>query len=576
MPVTTLTSPSSPDRGQQGQVIVVFALFLVVLLGFAALTVDYGSWLKIRRDYQNVADAMVLDGARFLSRPLSQPCIGPTPKAACAREAAWNAFQRMTGDTTGAPTFSGNILSYAAGPYRVTICSPAASADCASRYPGLASGLGTVFASVEASNPTYLSRLFGRNEQAISAWATASLRSGRFAVITLRKIGEAGPNDANDISISGTNSVLMVRDGDVGGNWGLAIGGSGARLSFASSTGDTYGAFLADPRESAPGCCSWTPSQVTGGSVEYMAEVPDPNYPLPWGITSGSLASPAGADPIPTGTLGGVVDVRSSGPGGGRAPGGSTVDAGGVRRCDPASPRIGPGYYTNITLEPDTCLVLDPTMRHSSLNTPDVPDAPTPVPASQYPGIFYVNGTITVGARAMLVGDGVTILIRPGSTSSTATKLDIKSNAVVAINLGATPGSAGAKPLGGWYWNALTQTGSSPYTFGTAWTYNAGLEADTDNRGIAIYVPRRNQYSTVAPDDNSNILNNIQAGAAMVWKGVIYAPHDNVTFAGQVGYDAVGQLVAWTVKFTGGTAVTQQYLGPEQGVPYLIEPKIGQ
>jgi Flp pilus assembly protein TadG len=52
----------SRRREPKGQVLVLFALFLVVLLGATAITVDFGSWLKVRRDYHNAADAAALAG----------------------------------------------------------------------------------------------------------------------------------------------------------------------------------------------------------------------------------------------------------------------------------------------------------------------------------------------------------------------------------------------------------------------------------------------------------------------------------------------------------------------------------
>lgn len=552
-----------------GQVLVVFALFLVVLLGAAALSIDYGNWLKARRDYQNVADAAVLAGAGFLTRPLGDSC-GTKTKPQCAREAAWASLEtqlRLTLDEVALGSL--DRVDESVGPYLLTVTSPASAAG--TRYPGAAAGSGTVFAFVQAQNPAYFAGLFGQNQETISAWATASSRSGRFAVITLRKIGEDGPNDRNDISINGNGSSLVVKNGDVGGNWGLAISGSGANLTFQSTTGDDYQALLADPRQTAPICCSWNPSQVINGTVDYTAEVPDPNYPLPPGLV---LEPPNPSALLPLGDSGGDVDIKKSPPAQ-KAPGGAAPDpTTGVLTCDADSPRIGPGYYTDINIDSDQCLILDPTVHHTRFRDADT-DAPTPVPSTQSPGIFYVRDGITIGAGGMLVGDGVTLVIRPGD-GPPGTKLDIKAGAVAAINTGATPGSP-ARTLGGWYWSSANQTGASPYSYSGGWAYNTGLESNTDNRGIAVYVPRRNQYQTgVAVDDNSDVLNNIEAGAAMVWKGVIYAPHDNVTFAGQVGYDAVGQLVAWTVKFTGNTSVTQEYRGSEQGLPYLIEPKIGQ
>ena len=79
-----------PGR-ERGQVVALFALFLVVFLGFAALTIDYGSWLKVRRDYQNVVDSAVLAGSGFLSRP-----IDPT-KRVQARRAAWESINNQLG-----------------------------------------------------------------------------------------------------------------------------------------------------------------------------------------------------------------------------------------------------------------------------------------------------------------------------------------------------------------------------------------------------------------------------------------------------------------------------------------------
>src|SRR5262245_5981244 len=57
-----------------GQVLVLFALLLVVLLMISALAIDYGAWLTARRNYQNLADAASLAGAQLLTRPLANSC----------------------------------------------------------------------------------------------------------------------------------------------------------------------------------------------------------------------------------------------------------------------------------------------------------------------------------------------------------------------------------------------------------------------------------------------------------------------------------------------------------------------
>jgi Flp pilus assembly protein TadG len=53
-------------RGERGAVIVIFAICLFVLIGFAALAIDIGYLHTTRSELQNVADAAALAGARYL------------------------------------------------------------------------------------------------------------------------------------------------------------------------------------------------------------------------------------------------------------------------------------------------------------------------------------------------------------------------------------------------------------------------------------------------------------------------------------------------------------------------------
>ena len=76
-----------------------------------------------------------------------------------------------------------------------------------------------------------------------------------------------------------------------------------------------------------------------------------------------------------------------------------------------------------------------------------------------------------------------------------------------------------------------------------------------------------------APDNSSQVI-KINAGAALTWTGVTYAPHDNVTLAGQPGHQGLGHLVSWTLRFVGGAPVRQTFAGPEAAYPRLFEPTI--
>ena len=272
-----------PARRDRGQTLVLFALFLVVLIGSSAVAVDYGTWLKVRRDYQNVADAAVLAGSAFLVRPVT------VPKQVDAREAAWKSIEDQLGISLDETLLAASstpaltpIVDVTSG-YRMWVSTPPLGA--AAGYGGGYSGNNRVlFAWVEKDNPAYLSRIFGLGDQTVSAWATAGTFPNRFAVITLRKNGDPTNGNPTDLDING-GTVLNVYDGDVGGNWGLSVNGSDSAIVMHSSTGDAYGVYQT---ENVPtGGNGWIPSQVRtfpGGTpvtVQYHAEVADPAYPAP-------------------------------------------------------------------------------------------------------------------------------------------------------------------------------------------------------------------------------------------------------------------------------------------------------
>jgi secretion/DNA translocation related TadE-like protein len=59
-------------RNEKGQATVLTLIFLVVLLGMAALVLDLGSWYRADRDTQSTADAAALAGAQALPDDTSQ------------------------------------------------------------------------------------------------------------------------------------------------------------------------------------------------------------------------------------------------------------------------------------------------------------------------------------------------------------------------------------------------------------------------------------------------------------------------------------------------------------------------
>lgn len=565
---------------QSGQILALFAIFLVVLIGASALTIDYATWLKVRRDYQNAADAAALQGAALLTRP-----IDPT-KRELAREAAWTSLKDQLGlgpsldpaALSASDTPAGKPVTDAG--YRLWVSTPpiGLGGTTAAKYPGDSTGDTdrTIFVWVERDSASYLGRVFNRGSTVVSAWATAGSQGGGFAVITLRRPGQAGETPT-DIDIAGGSSLRIV-NGDVGGNWGMAINGVGSRMVLDNGgTSDTFGVFL---NQNVPGGSNnWVPNQLVdqdGNPVtaQYYPAVADPNYPLPASIPN--PAAPINPQ-VPIGDLGGNVDVAGNGPN--EAPGETTM-SGGILSCSSDSPRIGPGFYNSISVDSDKCLILDPTRSHTSI-IGRVADVPAPLAPGQLAGVFYIYGDVNVQGGGMIVGNGVTVVLIPHPTQNNRNLLTLSggagSPAVMDLNRGDL-GVSGANPrlLGGWY--VRNGIGASPYTcdgVGNC-TYNSSLEADVKNIGMAIYVAKRSQWLTgIAADNNTSVI-TVNANSALAWNGLTYAAHDNVKLAGQPGHNGVGQLVSWTFKFAGGTDVTQRYSGPENGLPYLIEPKLSQ
>ncbi len=131
---TVPAGPAERPGGQRGQTLVIFALFLSVLLGAAALTVDYASWLKVRRDYQNGADAAALAGAQFLTRPIDGT------KRQQARDAAWASLKTQLGLSGGFGT-DGYLDTGVGSPrtdsgYRMWVSTPPLNAGLNPKYPG--------------------------------------------------------------------------------------------------------------------------------------------------------------------------------------------------------------------------------------------------------------------------------------------------------------------------------------------------------------------------------------------------------------------------------------------------------
>ena len=546
------------DR-EAGQALVIFAIFLLVLLGTTAVAVDYGSWLKVRRDYQNVVDAAVLAGSVHLVRPIT------AARQADAREAAWSSIETALGLTLDETALGASNTAVGtpvtSGPWRMWVSTPPLGGPGA--YGGNYGGNSRVlFAWVERNSEAFFSRVFGMGDPTVSAWATSGTFPNRFAVITLRKNGDPTNGNPTDIDVNG-GTELHVHDGDVGGNWGMSVNGVTSAIVMHSASGNSYGVFLTE--NTPTGGNGWTAGQVRTSSgtpvpVQFHAEVTDPMYPAP---CSGSLTF--SSNPITAACLEDRTAVFTNSHRTTTARTGDSCALDPLEAVGPANDRLPTGRYDNIQIDTGECLVFDPTFDQKT---------------GRQNGIVYITGTLDVNNGGLVLGDGVTLVFARGAD------LNMNAGASISLNSGNTTNNPlGAVACGGNATGSLNNCrfagwtarggGGGTYSWGGGISTTYAPPADPFERGIATYVCKTASDCDSGGSASTNIL-QLNSASGIDYRGMIYAPYDNVKIAGQPTHDDIGQLVGWTVMFTGGSAINQTFDGPDSGTPQLLEPRLGQ
>jgi len=518
--------------------LVLFALFLVVLLGASALTVDYSSWLLSRRSYQNVSDAAALAGVAQLTRPHADPCVTGKTKAVCAREAAWTSVKQQLGLSalvpgTRALTDTPQATPYSEAGYRVWVDTPPSAAG--TKYAGAyASNSGVIFVRVEKDNLSLFGRIFGQRDPTISAWSTAGLNPNRYAIIALcpKSTKTTDCSQAQDLTMTGGSGVKVI-GGDVGSNWGLTVtSGSGPGITIG---GDSQVYLVATTCGPSSFSC---PPAVSGGisdggspatakaALPLPIPVADPGYALPSWIDD-STAVPNRPD-FNANSTGDPVNPTASNV-----------------TCAAGSTRLGPGSYSKIIVKKG-CVILDPTYG---------------LTAGQRPGVFRIKDSFQAANGAFMIGDGVSIFL-----DSTIKSFSVGNGGALVINTGnATANEFKA---------AWTTRGAATWSLCAALPCTPTYNISADGIGMAFYV------RPPTPDPLNPLLStsifNMSGSSGLAFRGVLYGPRDVIGVGGNSGQASAGQIVGWTIKYNGGTTITQTYEGAADERPFLLEPTLGQ
>jgi Flp pilus assembly protein TadG len=512
-------------RRDSGQILVVFAMGLVVLLGFAALVVDVGLNYAQQRRYQSVADGASLAGAQEL-KPTSRSAPVTSLMQELARTRALEAVaDELIGDgtlTSCDPTADIVDCDLPGGRYRVSIQTP--SPTCVSCVPERA-------VQVTVSEPrfsTIFARVLGQSTWDVRKTSVAGLSFGRqYTIVTLRPPqpnGMGGSFDVRDIRIEG-GTIVRVNTGDVATNSNMVYNGAGSILQLDAG----YRMFYFDPYNGP----KWAP----------------PNPANPTGEKLGSLVDDPGY----------VIPTSSGGPTGAQ----DTDEAAGSACATAASELLAdPGYepYVPITA-PAT-----PDMDKIDCYLPGVYTTTLEVDngdlAILEPGLYWLGGGMD--AQGSVIGgwspgtEGVALVFRSdGWTSGGSGEFKNRTTGggtdphAVSLNAGTRFGDL----AGGVEATAAMDFAGNPVVTNGDPPIKMTVMVDRDVSCIVEDDP----YPACASEGKTVF--DASGGSALYLAGVQFMPTDNVQIrgsSGSVGY--VGQIWAWTVQYSGDSVITQEGL----------------
>jgi hypothetical protein len=523
------------EERARGQVLVLFALILIVLLGMAALAIDIsGAYAEVRYE-RSAADSASLAGASDAYRQASDS-VGPPEYQNARTHAMLNLMNELdpsyvpgNGPGYGLPTCAGQNPPYANNivncpvvgtPYYVSIFAPAPS--CAS---GGCDSLRSVQVTVRTpKHGLSFARLFGQAEWNLPVTSVAERNRGtNYSFVTLRPPQPSRAHTAcypdcdsneDDIGLDGSGTTLTVR-GDFGTNTNMVLtNGATVSLPDPGSVVDRYDAYKA-----------WSglpPDRQIPKPIE------DPKYPIPVPPTDAAMIyadaaaahmtaalckTEVGKVQVNYGSL--PVPVTAAG-----------VDAGTIVCLKPGLYNYTPGTGTD----------------YSSVKT-----------MIFSPGVYFFDEGLKPGNNLQLLGGyeagmpGVALVFQAQCLTGSAAGCEFIGNSldVLALNAGA------AYPSG---------SGSSATA---AVNWDGALVMTTDRVPLPMtLIVRKNPACYVAAIDPCNVNVSqyrqltLPGGSSNFVFGVQYAATDNVFITGgSAGNGFLGQIWAWTVKYSGGTHI---------------------
>jgi hypothetical protein len=360
-----------PAEGEEGQVLLVVAFAMAVLIGISALVIDLGfSWM-LRRHEQNAADPAALAAARFISE--TDPATGMQTfddvqgwEAAChyARE---NAFFSPA-NTDCDPELDGTSM---------TVNYPPDST--AGQFAG---NPGYVQVVISSRHDTFFGRIWGQPYSTVTTQAVAARQRGNTNTNSLVALKPKGCGAA---TFHGDSTVTIYAVSGYSGPGGYVQVNSDCGNSTADDTCTTSstgaltfngGAQLTAPKVNVHGGCTGTSAEPTGVLDEASRQLGDPLGGLHFPPFTAETGASCGVGAAPT--------TRN----GSEGCGGTGGRIAWSKSADSACPGLPSGYQ---------CIELNPGIYYGGW------DIGQKVRVTLKPGIYVIaGGGISIGSNGSL------------------------------------------------------------------------------------------------------------------------------------------------------------------------------
>ena len=494
-------------------------MMIVAILGMAALAIDVSNAYADLRFYRATADAASLAAAQDLNTG-SRAAPGSTQYQTARQRAIQSLVTQL--QATGLPAPVGacdpaiNPITdcpLPGTPYVVSVKTPVTAAECQMCDRDHAVRVGI-------RDPNYrltFSNVFGIRQWSVGLSSVSGLTYGaNYAIVTLRPPNVGALPDVKNILLSGNFTVVNVDNGDVGTNANMTYNGTGAILTLDPG----YRMDYYDPYNGP----LWGNNPV---GTKIPALIPDPNYTIPAdtpppapspfnNYIDGQFTTPecqaiVNASNLLTdpGPFGYAVHI----PGGAATPDWSHI------KC------YRPGLYNDELVDfNDDLTVLTPGLYHFEQG-------------------IDVQSSLVGGYEAGVPGVALVI---------PQTELFKQRNGIVALNAGTKFGdrTSGVEALAAIdYSGNPVQTNTSPPVKMTVMVH----------KDPACTVTTAYPFSC---DDTHNNTLDMSGNTDLYLAGVQYAPSDHSKLSGgSNGRGFAGQVITWTVTYTGGTSINQEGAG---------------